>query len=134
MPLLLGTSEDPYRSSLSQGSFSKDDINGGFGKEEPADLPSSVDRHSQEATDDLVVGKLGTRESSVFDEERHSSRFPYQSSSEEETEDDEPFEPITKINVPKQKYIPISKVSLVKALADAFNDDKKATDFRMICS
>lgn len=134
MPLLLGTSEDPYRSSLSQGSFSKDDINGGFGKDEPADLPSSVDRHSQEATDDLVVGKLGTRESSVFDEERHSSRFPYQSSSEEETEDDEPFEPITKINVPKQKYIPISKVSLVKALADAFNDDKKATDFRMICS
>ena len=55
-------------------------------------------------------------------------------SSEEETDEDESFDQITRISVPKEKYIPVSKVSLVKALCDSFNDEEKASEFLVICS
>lgn len=68
-----------------------------------------------------------------------SSKEKPSDSSDEEMDvepviEDEPLEPITKISVPRQKYIAVSKVSLVKALADSFNDDAKASEFLMICS
>lgn len=47
---------------------------------------------------------------------------------------DDANEQIPKIPVPRQKYIPVSKVTLVQSLADAFNDDAKASEFLTICS
>eukprot|EP00250_Pteridium_aquilinum_P013352 c21287_g1_i1 orf=119-2398(+) len=120
-------------SQCKQGVIGKDERKDGFCRDEPANLPSPGNCHGQESLDNLPSGQLGDRETSFLDGLPHSSRMIDQSSSEEET-DDEPFEPITKITVPKQKYIPVSKVSLVKALADAFNDDTKASEFLMICS
>ena len=55
-------------------------------------------------------------------------------SSEEESDEDEPFDQITRISVPKEKYIPVSKVSLIKSLCDSFNDEEKASEFLVICS
>ncbi|KAI5081235.1 hypothetical protein GOP47_0004418 [Adiantum capillus-veneris] len=120
--------------SSRQGGFGKDELRGSFGNDEPATSPAPTEIPSQKPVDKLHYRQLGHADR-LLNGELHFSRSLDRE--EEYTElpiDDEPLEPITKISVPRQKYIPVSKVSLVKALADSFNDEKKASEFLMICS
>ncbi|MCO5603722.1 hypothetical protein L7F22_057873 [Adiantum nelumboides] len=122
--------------SSRQDVVGNDKLDGSFLKDKPAALPPPAKSSSQKHADNLHSGQPGDADY-LSDGELRFSRLPDLPYSGDETEppiDDEPLEPITRISVPRQKYIPVSKVSLVRALADSFNDEKKSSSFLMICS
>ncbi|KAH7438192.1 hypothetical protein KP509_04G004600 [Ceratopteris richardii] len=133
-----GTIED-VRPGSQEGYFDNYELRCSDGAFRPSASGAVQDGGIRKVAEISNLDQLNDIVGSITDGESGSDDTPVEPAFDEENDaeiplDDEPFEPITKISVPRQKYIPVPKVSLVRALVNSFDNEKRKSEFLMICS